>query len=139
LREVMSRPNANPERTADAARGAIDELRKLLSAAQNFRGNDERCERLFQSIITTVDTSDWDNAAQSYLALVALYNSRIVPDREVSPPLRESIDGDLTRLRECLRFPANADSKTGISVRYNSPVNLRPAELREAFDALRNE
>jgi hypothetical protein len=73
---------------------------------------------------------EWDDAAQHYLALAALYQSLIDLDPAAATPARREM---FAALRKVLRFPPDGDKSR------NSPADFTPAQYKQALQPFATE
>lgn len=130
LHGLLARPS--PDRSAIAARAgaAATQLAAALPGLDTVPFRSDELHELIAALLKQAPAAatNWDQAAQLYLALAALAPTRTAlagasRDPKVAAALREVFTA--------LDFPS------GNSVRYNSPQQFRPDSVRQAFDRLR--
>jgi hypothetical protein len=137
LQATMLEPLPDAAQAAAAARETAAGLQRLLPFALSLQGNDARAKRLLSGLTQDANAADWDHAAQSYLALVALHNADVEARGGQPTPRDAEIRSGLVKLRRTLQFPA-VDPKAGRpDARYNSPHDFRPAQVEAALEQLR--
>ncbi len=127
---------ADPWTPLDAAalKPAIGDLATARATLEGWKTKSPPTADLMQRITAqaTINDASWDEAAQTYLALVAL------ADRS-RPSLRDSrqqdLDEKLAALKEAVQFPVQIGT-SGESFHFDSPRNYSPQKFREAMQAL---
>ncbi len=134
LRELMSRPTADPAVVARRARAASDELGHRADAINRglIRPADVR-SLLADSLKGEPEASplDWDLAAQRYLAIVALDKAMAESDpRFLGPKVRIGLD----RMLADLDLPIRAEPRGAL---FDSPRRFNPARINDDLRAVR--
>jgi hypothetical protein len=126
LKEEMERPSPNRERVADHVRKANRELDRHLRATEKSHYERPALEAISNSLRESdrkVGVANWDDAAQVYLVLAALYNA--LGDMEQGhrePAMREFLKAKAKRLQ----FPKGYDSPRGFEPRLSGEIGEQP-------------
>ena len=124
-------------KVATAARNTANALNDMLPTAYSLCAGNPQLGKIINDVIEAADVTNWDSSAQTYLALVALHNAQVMKQGSANQR-DQAIVRALSTLRERLRFPVTLNPKTHrTTVRYNSPKQFQPAEIRTALDDLR--
>jgi hypothetical protein len=104
LRQLLGKSNPDRRRVAEQARSAADELKRRLEQIISNKYDDPAALQKLLNRLTSEDPeraqSSWDEAAQRYLALVAVY--RAASEREKRDP---GIEKSLRALHGMLDLP----------------------------------
>jgi hypothetical protein len=139
LTALMSKPFSDPQavvKQADASAAALDQLIAVL-ARKSSDGQSAR-ETLLE-VTQSPRTSSWDEAAQTYLACVAIHNAYLVPHGGPQPG--DEMIAALEEVRRLLLFdsaPSSARAAnatlTAPAVQLTSPADFDPAKLKQQFE-----
>jgi hypothetical protein len=128
LQTIMSGASPDPGKVAEQARAAARELDGVLGDLRGQRCDPARVRRLLQAVAppdAAHAPSSWDEAAQEYLALGALYNGLTDLDpRWRDPALRDAIQA----LAPSLRTPPG----------YSSPVTFDALAFEKQLQLVRS-
>jgi hypothetical protein len=129
LAELMQNPAAKPADVAAAAKGTVKELDDWLSRLKTTPPTAEQVRTFVRALVNdTAVPGDWDQAAQHYLAVVALLTGL----GEMDPAFKDAkFREPLARLRQPLKF-TQSDATT-----FDSPTRFTPADYRAALEKLR--
>jgi hypothetical protein len=137
LSRLMAQPFAEPKSVRDSVAEVTTALDLLVASLQDQHYDLTWIHRTLVEVASPSRVFTWDQAAQAYLACVALNNERLWRSRDVRSPLDPEIERQLLRLRDTLRFGHSGQ------VQFNSPRDFDPlaiqAELRrlqELFEKL---
>jgi hypothetical protein len=104
LRQLLGKPNPDRQRVAEQARAAADELKRRLEQIIGNKYDDPAALSKLLNRLTSEDAevaqSSWDEAAQRYLALVAVYRARKEQER-----MDPGIEASLQRMQRMLDLP----------------------------------
>jgi hypothetical protein len=137
LSRLMAQPFAEPKSVHGGAADLTTALDPLVASLQGQRYDLSWIRRTLVEVASPSRVFTWDQAAQAYLACVALNNERLWRSRDARSLLDPKIEQQLIRLRDALRFGHSGQ------VQFNSPRDFDPlavqAELRrlqEFFEKL---
>jgi hypothetical protein len=129
LSELMNSNSATPADVAATAKTCAKELDDWLTRLRTAQLTAEQVRSLARALVDDAHApADWDQAAQHYLALVALMASLGEMDPAFKDPKFREL---LTQLRQPLTFTRN-DATT-----FDSPTRFTPSEYRAALEKLR--
>jgi hypothetical protein len=113
LQETMQTPLPDRREVGARARQAARQLRELAAAEQHRSFDSASLQQLLTAVAQDRDNlaqSNWDGAAQLYLAITALDQALL----DLDPGWKEqSLRHPLVRLYKQLRFPKDSDSPRG--------------------------
>jgi hypothetical protein len=122
LDDEMDKASPSRERVAEDSRRAIRELDRYVTGADKRHYEQAALQALFNGLRgrdPEVTVTRWDDAAQVYLALAALYNALGDMDHgQRDPALRESLKARAKRLQ----FPKGYDSPRGFDPRLSGEL-----------------
>jgi hypothetical protein len=125
LKKEMEKSSPNQTRVADRARKANAELSRLLSDAEKAHYERAALGDLFTSIRKDdqkLAATNWDGAAQVYLALAALHNAL----GDMDPGHRDPAIRDSLKARaKQLEFPKGYDSPRGLEPKWSGELRER--------------
>ena len=126
LKNEMQKPSPNRARIADQVQSINKALDQHLKEAEPRHYEQPALTAMFHSLRQgnpNITATSWDDAAQVYLALAALYNalSDLDPGHR-DPALRESLKARAKRLQ----FPRGYDSPGGFEPRLSSEIGEPP-------------
>jgi hypothetical protein len=129
LSELMQNNAATPADVAAAAKATVKELDEWLTRLKTSPPTVEQVRALVRALVNDpAEPADWDQAAQHYLALVALLTGL----GEMDPAFKDAkFREPLAQLRQPLTLP-RTDATT-----FDSPTRFTPAEYRAALEKLR--
>jgi hypothetical protein len=129
LSDLMQDTAARPADIASAAKAAAKELDDWLTRLRTVPLPADQVRALVRALVDdALAPADWDQAAQHYLALVALMTGLAEMDPAFKDPrFREP----LARLRQPLTFPRSGTTT------FDSPIGFTPDEYRSALEKLR--
>jgi hypothetical protein len=112
VKKAMAALGADPRIVADEARKALQPLKSCLESLAAKRWSDDEIKRLLDRLDRGHPedrAADWDEAAQVFLALTPLHQSRVALD-PASRVEQAGLPARLERLRARLAFPTGFDS-----------------------------
>jgi hypothetical protein len=118
---------------AEQVAGKLDAWRKQVKEALPL---DAAAVRKMLAVLVADGVSradwprEWDDAAQHYLAMAALYQALIDLDPPAATPARREL---FAGLRKVLRFPPDGDKPR------NSPADFTPEKYKQALQPFANE
>jgi hypothetical protein len=122
LKKEMEKASPNAKQIADRARAAHAELGRFLSDADRAHYEPASLRTLFESIRKDEQKAagtNWDGAAQTYLALAALYHAL----GDMDPGHRDPTLKDLLKARaKQLEFPIGYDSPRGLEPKLSPEI-----------------
>ncbi len=143
ITKIMSDPAPQPADVQKAADDAAQSLGKLLAKLKTEPLDAAAAGKTLIEVASAPRLANWDEAAQTYLACVALYNANLQATgagAKKDDPIMQA----LNTIRDRLRFKDDAaqdnDSlpKPTTRVRLNSPRDYDPADLKKDFKRLQD-
>ncbi len=130
LAALLSRPSPDAKQVSARTDSALRRLPEWHTSPIDAAG----VRKLLAALVAdglAVPPRDWDDAAQHYLALAALYQSLTEFDSAAATPARRDLFG---RLRTILAFAPAGEKR-----RYDSPVGLTPEKYHQALQPFATE
>jgi hypothetical protein len=128
LRRLMESPGSDPGKVVEVARSSAREFEASLGQVQAQQYDTARIDQLLRAVVDRAANrppASWDQAAQEYLAVAALYHGLT----DIDPRRRNPVT------RQALRAIFNA-----LEVRnpFDSPPQYEPLSIREQMQVIRN-
>ena len=131
LSRSMAQPFADPKSVGEGAAELATTLDPLVASLHGQKYDLPWIRRTLVEMASLSPVLTWDQAAQAYLACVALNNERLWRSRDHRSPFDPQIEQQLARLRDALRFGRSGD------VRFDSPRDFDPLAIQAEFGRLR--
>ncbi len=131
LSRVMAQPFAEPISVHDGATALVAALEPLAASLKGQHYDPGWIRRTLVEMASPSRVLTWDQAAQSYLACVALNNERVWRNKDAKKqPLDPEIEKQLTRLRDALQFGRSGN------MQFDSPRDFDPLAIQTDFKRL---
>ncbi len=140
LRTAMGRPYPELAKVRELTEQLAKKLSVPIETSDKFVFTPEVLRVAMDHIAEHYTATNWDEAAQAYLALVALNAARRdLSPADKPPPRQKEIDKALAELQDLLKFPIVKadDKKPAATLHFDSPRDFDPVQCQAAMERLR--